>query len=248
MKIVKITCFLLCLCQILSAQTKTNTGNLIAVNLIAGHQNAGGDLANRFGTSNSIGLGVDYITPENWIFGLNGTWIFGNKIKEDVIANLRTDQGSIVANNAFVSDILLRMRSYYGMAHVGKLIPIHKSNKRSGIRITLGGGLWEHKIRIQDDPDAPTASLTKEKKKGYDRLTRGIGINEFVGYQYFSKNHRINFYIGLELTQGFTESLRGYNYDTRVYDTEKRFDALYGGRIGWILPFYLGKKADEVWY
>ncbi len=248
MRILKLTCFFICLCQLLTAQSKTNTGNLLAVNLTVGYQNTGGDLADRFGTNSSVGLGMDYITPENWIFGLNGNWIFGNEIKEDVIANLRTKQGAVVANNSFVADILLRMRSYYGMAHVGKLIPISKSNKRSGIRLTVGGGLWEHKIRIQDDPEAPVASLLKENKKGYDRLTRGLAINEFVGYQYFAKNHRINFYIGLEFTQGFTKSVRGYNYDTRSYDTERRFDALYGGRIGWILPFYLGKKAEEVWY
>jgi len=248
MKILKLTIILLCFSQLLSAQAKTNTGNLLTANLTVGYQNSGGDLADRFGASNSLGLGVDYITPNNWIFGLNGNWIFGNNVKEDVIANLRTAQGTLVANNGSVSAILLRMRSYYGMAHIGKLIPIGSANKRSGIRVTLGGGLWVHRIRIQDDPEAPTASLINDLKKGYDRLTRGPSINQFVGYQYFAPNHRINFYIGLEFTQGFTTSVRGYNFDTREFDTERRFDALLGGRIGWILPFYLGKKAEEVWY
>jgi len=232
----------------LVAQTRSNTGNLLALNMTVGYQNSGSDLANRFGASNSLGLGMDYITANNWIFGLNGNFIFGSRVKEDVLANLRTEQGTLVANNAFVSNILLRMRSYYVTGHVGKLIPLSKSNKRSGIRITLGGGIWEHKIRIQDDPEAPTASLTNALKRGYDRLTRGPAINEFIGYQYFAKNNRINFYIGLELTQGFTQSVRGFNFDTREFDTERRFDTLFGGRIGWILPFYLGNKAEEVWY
>ena len=247
MKFLKFTVLFLCISQFSWAQ-KSNTGNLVAVNLTAGYHFAGGDLADRFGASNSLGGGVDYITPKNWIFGLNGNWIYGNKIKEDVIANLRTNSSSVIANNAFVADILLRMRSYSGTGHFGKLIPIGKSNKRSGIRVTLGAGFWEHKIRIQDDPEAPAASLTNAYKRGYDRLTNGFSINEFVGYQYFAKNHRINFYIGLEFTQGFTKSVREYNYDTRSADVESRFDALYGGKIGWILPFYLGKEAEDEWY
>jgi len=238
----------LCFCQILMAQKKSNSGNILAVNLTAGYQWTGGDLAERFGSNNSLGGGVDYVSSKNWIFGLNGNWVYGNNVKEDVLANLRTETGSLVANNSFVADILLRMRSYYGTGHIGKLIPIGKANKRSGIRVTLGGGYWQHKIRIQNDPEAPVASLTNDYKKGYDRLTRGYAFNEFIGYQYFAKNQLINFYLGFEFTQGVTQSVRGYNYDTRSADIENRFDSLYGVRVGWILPFYLGKDAEDVWY
>ena len=106
----------------------------------------------------------------------------------------------------------------------------------------------QHKIRIQDDPESPVASLTNEYKKGYDRLTNGWSLNQFVGYQYFAKNKRINFYAGIESTQGFTQNVRGYNFDTKSYDNESRLDVLYGLRIGWIVPFYLGETGEDEWY
>jgi hypothetical protein len=90
--------------------------------------------------------------------------------------------------------------------------------------------------------------LTGNYKKGYDRLTNGLAINEFIGYQMLSTNKRVNFYFGFEFTQGFTQSRRDFDFDTRSADTQKRFDSLMGIRAGWILPFYVGKGAAEIYY
>lgn len=250
MKLYRLLIFALLISQSALAQKKgkTKDQSILAVNLTVSYQNTAGDLAKRFGTSTGYGGGLDYITSKNWIFGANGNFLFGNNVGEDVLAPIRNSSGTLVANNGFVADIGLRMRAYYVDAHIGKLIPFGKKTSRSGLRITFGTGYFQHKIRLQDDPEAPVASLTNEYKKGYDRKSAGLSFTEFIGYQYFANNRRINFYAGIELTQGITKSLRGYNYDLQEADTDTRFDMLYGVRVGWILPFYFGESNREEWY
>jgi hypothetical protein len=140
------------------------------------------------------------------------------------------------------------MRGFYAGLHIGKLFSIGLSNPRSGIRLGLGAGLLQHKIRIQDDPFKSVPQLSGEYKKGYDRLTNGFTITETVGYQVLSKNRRINLFAGFEFTQAFTQNRRDYNFDTMEKDENPRLDLLSGFRVSWILPFYFGKEADEIYY
>ena len=88
--------------------------------------------------------------------------------------------------------------------------------------------------------------LTEEMEKGYDRLSTGFSLNQFIGYQYFGKTRLINFFAGIEGIQAFTKNRRGYNYDTQKVDTKERFDSMYGIKVGWIIPFY--KKTTQEFY
>lgn len=234
----------------LSAQSSPqNIGTGILFKFGLGGQIPGGDLADRFGANMNFGGGLDVITEKsNLIFGLEGYYLFGSSIKESILAPLLTPEGFILAENGEYADIQLRERGFYIGATVGKLFAFSIKNPRSGIRATLGVGLLQHQIRIQDDPFRYVPQLTENYKKGYDRLTNGLAINEFVGYQMLSANKRVNFYVGFEFTQGLTQSRRDFNFDTRSADTQKRFDLLIGARAGWIVPFYVGKRAAEIYY
>lgn len=229
---------------------KAKKASILTANLVGTYQNTAGDLADRFGGITGYGLGVDYITGNNWIVGTEGNVYFGSLVREDVLAPIRNSSDFIVGNNGSISNIGLRMRGWSVGGRIGKLIPFGSRKKRMGIRITAGAGYLQHRIRIQDDPEAPVAGLSNEYKKGYDRKTDGLNISEFIGYQYFANNRRINFYLGVELNQGITKSVRGYNYDLRMPDTETRLDMSYGIRAGWILPFYIGTDSDAptTWY
>ena len=90
------------------------------------------------------------------------------------------------------------------------------------------------------------ASLTDEHKKGYDRFSFGYAINGFAGYLYLSKNRLLNFFLGIDYTQGWTKSLRGYNYDIQEKDVNTNTDILYGIRFGWIIR--LNKRQSEEYY
>lgn len=227
--------------------SKNNNGNIIAVDFLFGAHDPAADLSDRFGGHLSTGLGFDYITAKDWIIGGQWNFYFGSKVKEDVIASLRSSDGLIFGNNQNLAEVLLRQRGLYIGGHLGKIFRL-KESSRSGIRVTLGAGIFQHKVRIQDDPVVDVPQLDKNYKKGYDRLTNGLGLTQFIGYQHLGRMRRANFFIGLELTEGFTQNRRALNYDSRLEENDMRFDMAYGIRVGWQLPFYMGENAEEIRY
>jgi len=238
---------------LLSAQgqaqsSPVNTGNAILVHASYGYFQPGGDLADRFGSSLSPGLRTEWQFDESmWFAGLHGAFYFGNEVKQDVLAGLRTTDGGIIGNDRSFADISLRMRGWLTTAYGGKVIPLGQSEARSGIRLELGVGYLRHKIRIQDDPSRSVAPLSEAYKEGYDRLTAGLALQQSIGYQYLSADGRINFALQLECTQARTEGLRGYQFDLREPDEGKRTDLLFGLRATWILPFYV-TDGEAIYY
>ncbi len=245
---------LLCCTLTLSAQQEypefaLNRGNGLLPGISYGIHLPGGDLDERFGSHFSVGGSFDFVTSKNsWLLGVQYNLYFGNNVEENPLTNLVNDEGFIIANDRTYADIRLRMRGFYAGAHIGKIISLGFQNPRSGIRVTAGAGLFQHKIRIQNDPLRTVNQLTGEYEKGYDRLTNGLAFTEFVGYQVLSLNKLINFYAGFEFTQAFTQSRRAFNFDTRMQDTTERLDLDFGFRVGWVLPFYVGSRASEEIY
>ncbi|MEM9885833.1 MAG: hypothetical protein AAF849_08075 [Bacteroidota bacterium] len=240
-----------CFPFISSAQTSPplNEGDAILVNFSYGYQFPQADLDDRFGSNGIIHAGVEYLTDNNFIFGLGANMLFGNVVKQDVLAGLRTQEGFLIANDRQSADVQLRQRGMYLSAWVGKLFSIDPNNPRSGVRAAMGAGLLQHRIRIQDEPQRVVAPLVGDYRKGYDRLTNGLAISQFIGYQLLSKDRRINFTLGFEAIQGFTQNRRAFNFDTQMQDTKRRLDVLLGGKLTWTLPFYLGTdRASEIIY
>jgi len=121
------------------------------------------------------------------------------------------------------------------------------SNKRSGIRVTIGAGLLQHKVRIQDE-SGTARQIAGDLIEGYDQLSNGLALEQFIGYQYLSINRGANFFAGFEFSQAFTENRRNSNFATRTRDTTKRIDVLTGFRIGWTIPIYVGEKGEDLSY
>lgn len=226
-----------------------NKGQVLMPYISYAVHSPGADLSERFGTNFSLGAGLEWMTAKsNWIIGLNGNFLFGSRVKMDVLAPLRTDAGFIIGNNRLPADIQLRERGWLLHATFGKHLPLSASNPRSGLRLTISPGLLQHHIRIQDDPQQSVPQLLGDYKKGYDRLTNGFSISEFIGYQLLSTDRRLNFFFGLEFSQAFTQSRREIDFDTGLKDETKRTDLLYGLRLGWIIPFYVGQGDEDIYY
>lgn len=226
----------------------SNEGTILAANLSYGLQLPGGDLADRFGININTGVGLQLFTNSNWMLELEGQYLFGGKVKTDVLSTLRSPEGYIFADDGGPADITLRERGWWLGLSAGKLISLLPSNPRSGLRISLGAGLLQHKIRIQNDPQAFVPALRPDYAKGYDRLSNGLALKQFIGYQHFSVNRRVNFFAGVELIQGFTQSRRDWNTDEMAPEEGSRLDLLFGFRAGWVLPFYLGEKGETIYY
>lgn len=228
---------------------RDNSMPVLNISLTGGFHAPGGDLADRFTNHYHLGGAVEYIfSPSNIIIGAETEFYFGNRVLEDPLENIRTPQGQLVANNRTLAENPLRQRGFFAGITVGKLFRMSSVNPKSGIRFTISAGMLQHHIRIQDDPMAPVAAIREAYKKGYDRLTNGFALNEFIGYQYLSRDRRINFYAGFVLGQGFTQSRRSYDFDTMQANTENRLDLNFGFKLGWTLPFYIGETGDEILY
>lgn len=233
----------------LSSEETNIVDNALLLHISYAFQTPGGDMAKLFGNSFDVGLGLEWLTAKgNWILGIDGGYLFGSNVKFDVLANLRTPEGFIIGNDRTYADVQMRERGFHSSLVVGKLFPISSVNKRSGIRFTVSGGFLQHKIRIQEDPSREVPQVSGEYKKGYDRLTNGLLIGQFIGYQHLAANRQANFFAGFEFMQGFTQNRRDFNFDSRSKDDSKRLDLLFGIRLGWTLPFYMNPNPESIYY
>lgn len=203
------------------------------------------DLANRFGPNLSAGASFTWKTKQNLLYSVEGSYFFGSKVKEDVVASMRNEKGKITDNEGYPADLRLTERGWNIYGKVGYVISKLGNNPNSGVFFTVGAGWTQHKIKLYD-ANQKIAAVKGDLKKGYDRLSGGIGLTQFIGYKYISNNRLANCYFGFEFYEAYTKSLREFNYDTGLPDTQKRFDVLMGFRFGWILPLY--KRTKDFYY
>lgn len=206
----------------------------------------GGDLADRFGSNFSVGGNCFRKLKSNWMIGVQGDFIFGENVKEtDFLDNFKNEQGEIISQAGTYSSIMLYERGWRTELRIGRIFPILGPNDNSGLLLLAGVGFLQHKIRIETQGDN-LPFLEGDYLKGYDHLSNGLSISQFIGYCNFGNNRRINFFAGLEATQAFTRSRRDFDFDTRQADTRSRTDLLFGIRVGWIIPLY--KKIPNAYY
>jgi hypothetical protein len=205
-----------------------------------------GDMAERFGNNYSIGAFFYRKTKTNWMWGFQGSFLFGDKVTETgLLDSLVTSQGAIIDKDGTYGEVLFYERGFQIEARIGKIFPVLGPNKNSGILFMAGAGLLQHKIRIESQ-GSEIPSIEDAYSKGYDRLSNGLCISEFLGYVNFGNKRMVNFFIGLEATQAFTQSRRDFNFDTRAKDETNRNDLLFGIRAGWIFPLY--KRVPNAYY
>jgi hypothetical protein len=208
-------------------------------------QNPQADFAERFGKSNAVSLGVEYKTKTNWLFGGEYNWMFSNNVNDIGMFDSIIGESGILIDNAG-APVLYRfeLRGWNSFVHLGKVFPINK-NKNSGLIALAGVGYWRHRVHFV----YPTAQVPQvsQFQRGYDRLTGGAAWKVFVGYQFLDPELRLNLRVGYEYISGRTQSLRGYNYDTRTFDDRIRNDALGTVKVSMIVPIYT-KKADEEFF
>lgn len=207
-----------------------------------------GDIEDTYGNAHSVGGAIGYKTASNWQFEFEGGFMFGSDIKrKDLLSDIINANGDVTDLDGELVKIILDMRGINFYASAGKIIPVLGSNKNSGLLLQAGIGYMQHKIRV-DYRDGEVFQLSEEMLKGYDRLHTGVALRQFVGFQYYGKSNLTNFYLGIELNQGLTKNRRGYNYDTRSFDTDRKTDILSGLRFGWTIPIKQRTDSDFYYY
>lgn len=218
-----------------------NKGNAILFHVSFGGHLPGKDMAERFGLNGAYGGGAEFLTASNFFIGVEGEGLFGAKVHDDPVAILRAPDGTIIGNDRAIASVALRERGLYFGGNLGKLFTFQE--ERKGIRVSLGAGWLQHRILVQDNRQVLT-QITGEYRKGYDRLTGGLALNEFIGWQNLGKYRRANFMIGFEFNQGFTQTLRDWDFSEMRKLTGKRLDLRFGLKFAWTMPFYLTPGKD----
>lgn len=245
--VVLVICFL----SFRSAQAQKTIDSAITFPMFSGSfmvQFPGGDMAKRFGVNTNVGGSFMLKLKNNLIFDVNASYIFGSQLKGDathIFDSIATSDGNLINENGEFAKLRTYERGYFVGLRTGYILPFLRSNLNSGPLLMIGGGILQHKIRIENDGNN-TPQINGEYKKGYDKMCYGYSVTEFLGYIYFSKNQLMNFYAGFEFYQGFTKSGRSYDYTLMKKDTDKRKDLLYSFKVGWIIPIY--KRVPDKYY
>lgn len=216
------------------------------ISAIYAYQFPNADLAKRFGNNSSIGSSFHIKTKSNIIFGLEGAFMFGNKVKEpNLMHGIKTSQGEIIDQQGIYAEIRLFERGFNVMAKGGKLLPLFGPNPNSGLAVIGGLGFLQHKIRLEN-PENTAPQIKDDYKKGYDRLSNGLATSLFIGYYNMSNSRLLNFFIGGEVMQAWTKNRRTYNFDIMGKDDKLYNDRLFSIKFGWMLPLY--KRAPLDYY
>lgn len=208
----------------------------------------GGDLADRFGYTSSVGIHTSYKFVNNFYLSTGFDFLFGGKIKETGILNSITINGYLIDNEGNYTPPRMQESGFMIPFAVGKIFGgTLANNKNSGIYVEAGAQFIQHKIWF-NLPRNRVPTLTKQYQKGYDRLTNGIGATQSIGYRFFANNGYANFVIALDVSENFTENRRSINLDTGLRDDKKRLDLLYGIRASWTLPIYKEAASKTYYY
>jgi hypothetical protein len=211
-----------------------------------GGNNTSGDLADRYGFLNHIGIMAGNKSNKNWFVGMDANFMFGNKIRETGLFDHLVDSyGNITDINGDIGQVYVYARGVNVNFTVGKIIPVFSPNKNSGLLLQTGVGYLLHRTRIETQEQV-IPQIELDYKKGYDRLTIGPNVHQFIGYSFMANGGYYNFYAGFYAQQGFTKNQRTIFFDQPDIPVSKdvRLDVQYGFRLGWYIPFYKRKPKD----
>ncbi len=182
----------------------------------------------------------------NWMLSADFSYFSGNNLKEDgIFDNLSDEDGIFINIYGEIGEATFFERGFYTGLGGGKVLPVIGPNPNSGLIILGSAGLLQYKTLIhQDGEDIPY--LNGDYKKGYDRLTNGFGISEFIGYFHLGSDEPVNFYVGFEFHQAWTRNRRDWNFDIMGPDDRLRTDFLFGIRFGWLFP--VKKHTTDTYY
>jgi hypothetical protein len=254
MRFIKIILLFLFLAQILQGQDVPKdtipASSIPFIYGFYGYQWPGGEMKNQFGSNSVIGPGFMWKTQKNWLFGGEYNFIFGNdvKITTEIFKNLYNSDGNIISGGGTPAVVATFERGNLIAAKFGKLFPVIKSDRNSGIFFTVGTGYMMHKIRIEVENEA-APQLEGDYKRGYDRLSGGFMLNQAIGFMYFGQRKMLNFTLSVEAFESWNKPYRDYYFDAMAPAPEGRqFDFLVGPKLSWMIPLRSRNEGKYYYY
>lgn len=203
----------------------------------------GGDLADRYGFQNGVGLRIDLKNRHNWTFGGTARFLFGTRIVEgDLLEALRGPNGFLIGTDGFQYLPIFNMRGLQFAFDVGKVTPLFAANPNSGLSVAVGVGYMQHRVLLDVERDF-VPQVENDYAKLYDRLSSGLWLRQRVGYLYCGGSRFLNLHAGVECSQGFTQDRRDFQGDLGAVTQTGRLDLQWGAFVSWVLPIYENPKT-----
>ena len=198
-----------------------------------------GDWKRTYASGMVFALDPGYKTEKQWTVGLLGRALYGMpvRIEEQILGFLETVDNQILGLSGSYAEVRTEGRGTQLGVYLGKIFPKTGLNPLSGIECRIGGGWMQHRI-VFTNPEASVPLVNKPYSDGFDRLHQGAFWEQSIGYFHRDPKGSIHYQLGLDLFQARTVSARGYNYDTRLPDTEKKWDLGWQIRATWYLPLF----------
>jgi hypothetical protein len=231
----------------LSQKHKDSVKNFPTIRVSLAVQSPKGDFEEDFGLNSNIGISVGWKNGKNKTFELTYNFIHSSNVKnKSIVTHLLNAQGWIINQYGEKNLYLLYHRGGLLSFDFGKVFNSSGTNSNSGIFVRAGIGAMYHKIRIENQENL-IPQLSKKYLKYYDRLTAGVLLKQYIGYQYMSENGLVNFTIGIEIIEGFNRGMRDYQIDLMGPYLDQKRDIYLGIRTEWIFPV-LKKDPNEFYY
>ncbi len=242
---------ILFLCFISSAFGQVNVRDSTARGLLFNFNLAynvpAGDVGELYGPHMSFAFDMLYKTKSNWLLGGGFDYMFGANVKntDGLLGGFYTEDGNIIGTNGDYTSVKPLLRGWVIQAKVGKVFPIIGPNPNSGLLVQLGAGYIQHKTQIVHFNSV--YQFNEPYERGYDQLHIGFALSEYIAFFHAGNKRTINFQLGFNFIQGFTQNVREYNYFSRSYDLENKLDLYFGIKASWFLPIY-DKNAQKYFY
>ena len=201
-----------------------------------------GSLSEDFGHNSSIGMSY-MILKNNIITGVEGSFMFGNNIKnEDILSNITTNEGFLINSSGELNQVIFYQRGFNSHILFGKKLK-KDPNKLTGLYIYGGLGYIDHKIRIEADR-SHLPQINDDYIKGYDNYSRGVSTKLYVNYMYLDKRKYATYNFGINFINAFIKNQRPYSFNEMSPNNQDwKLNQLIGMTIGVIIP--INRKNEE---
>lgn len=207
-----------------------------------------GKMAKRFGVNSLFGANLSFKVKYNWLLGAEGGFLYGTNVKEGyVLNNISTLNGQHITQNENLTNIHLQEQGFNLKFVFGKIITFSTNSPDGGLMLQTGLGYLQHKIAIAVK-GSELPQLNSDYKRGYDRLTAGPVLSQFVGGLFLKRKNFFSLYAGLQFDVAFTKGQRNYDFYVMSPLKDNRVDMFLGVKVGWVIPIFLQTSEKEYYY
>jgi len=204
-------------------------------------------MGERWGFTSALGVELGHKFKNNVFLTAGVSPLFSEAIDiQGILDPLLVSGNFFIADNGLVTGIRAIGNGWLVPIQIGKIIPFGRSNANSGLVLAVGVQYLHYRFAFRSQEES-VAGLQGDYRKGYDRLTTGIGIAQRVGYRFFSNRGDVNFTLGLEFSQNFTQNRRSVHFSTGAASKETQLDYLLGFYAAWTFPIY-ERAPDRTYY